>query len=118
MPFTRTAGNFRIFGRILYYRFGDFLYYTEREGYRKFIKIGKLVLGYYPKNWTERNKMPTDLEKAEQFFQELHIPFRRFDTTASVQLEISPEVLWCGAYELTFLFTGEGKFAVIKPREV
>jgi hypothetical protein len=47
--FTLRAGWFKLFGTTFYYRFDDHLYFSERYGYRKFIKIGKYIVGYYPK---------------------------------------------------------------------
>lgn len=40
-----TAGWIKLGRRKFYYRWNTQLFFTERQGFRKYIKIGKLIVG-------------------------------------------------------------------------
>ena len=48
---SKTYGWFRLFGRGIKWKHeSEGLIFSEREGYRKYLKIGKWIFGYLPKN--------------------------------------------------------------------
>lgn len=48
---SRSAGWVRTRWGFLYYRWSSFVYFSEREGFRKYIKLGKLILGVEPNRY-------------------------------------------------------------------